>query len=118
MFDRSHGRFEFLLAVTLVGRTQMLYQKPEWNLLRDFERPLDFIHCLDSCSAINRGYVDWRRPGAAPLVVGIQWRVHRVKRNAAALEPVRDFAHMRLAVGIVEMLTRGKNFHRLHAAAG
>ena len=44
-------------------------------------------------------------------------RMDGVQRNAAGVEPVGNFAHVLLAVGIVEMLARGKNFDGLRAAA-
>ena len=53
------------------------------------------------------------RTRASPFVVGIKRRVHRVQRNACGFEPVRDFANVLLAVGVVEMLARGKNLDRL-----
>jgi hypothetical protein len=39
--------------------------------------------------------------------------MHGVKGDAAALKPVRDFAHMLFAVGVVDVLACGKQFNRL-----
>ena len=40
-----------------------------------------------------------------------------MKRDAAGTEPVGNFAHMLLAVGIVDVLARSKDLDRLRAAA-
>jgi len=41
-----------------------------------------------------------------------------MQRNPAAIEPFGDFLDVLLAVGIIDMLPRGKDFDRLHSAAG
>ena len=43
--------------------------------------------------------------------------MHRMQRNAAGSEPVGNFAHMLLAVGVIQMLARAKNLDGLRAAA-
>ncbi len=43
--------------------------------------------------------------------------MHGIERYPAAAEPVGDFLDVRLAVGVVEMLSRGENLDRLHPAA-
>ena len=58
-----------------------------------------------------------RSPGASPFVVGVERRVDRIQWNPAATEPIGDFLDVRLAVGIVDVLTRRENLDRLHAAA-
>src|SRR5215475_5352815 len=61
MLDRSHGRFELLLAKVFVWRAQVLNQKPERNLLGDLQRALDFVHRLNTASAVcGRNVHRWR----------------------------------------------------------
>src|SRR6266699_435682 len=40
-----------------------------------------------------------------------------MQRHAAGTEPIGDLTDVLFTVGIVEMLSRGKNFNRLRAAA-
>ena len=117
VFNRSHSRLELLVAETFIRRSQMLHQKAERNLLGNFESALDFIHRLDSRSAIDGCHIHRWRACAAPLVVREKWRVNRVEWNPAALEPLRNFLDVRLAVGIIDVLARRKNLDRLYPAA-
>jgi hypothetical protein len=41
---------------------------------------------------------------------GMEW-------NSAATKPLCDFLHVGLAVGVIEVLARGKNLDGLHATA-
>src|ERR1700678_1942428 len=95
----------------------MLNQKSKWNLLRDFQRPLHLVHRFYQTRTVDRRQVNGRRSGAAPLVVGIKWRVHRMQRHAAAAKPLGNFFYVRFAVGVVDMLPGGKNLDGLYAAA-
>ena len=73
------------------GRSEMLHQKTKWNLFGNFEGALDFVHGVDAGGTVGRCDVDRRRPGASPLVVGVERRVNRMERNPAAAEPVGNF---------------------------
>src|SRR5208282_1829967 len=88
-------------------------QKPEWNMLGDFEGAFNLVHGVDAVGPVGGRDVDGRRAGASPLVVGVQRRVHGVQGNAGGAEPIGDFAHMLLAVGVVEMLAGSEDFDRL-----
>ena len=95
----------------------MLHQKTERNLLGNFEGALDLVHGIDARGAVGGSDVHRRRTRPAPLVIGVERRVDGVERNPAAAEPVGNFFHVRLAVGVIEMLTRRENLDRLHPAA-
>ena len=56
-----------------------------------------------------------RSAGASPFVIGVERRMHRIERDAAALEPLGDFLYVRLAVRVVDMLARSENLDGLHA---
>src|SRR5581483_3655593 len=43
--------------------------------------------------------------------------MHRIQRNATAFEPIGDLTQVLLAVGVVQMLARGKNFDGLRSSA-
>src|SRR4029077_17210827 len=86
-------------------------------MLRHFYGTFDFVHGLDPGGAISGGDVDRRGTTASPLVVGIQRRVPRMQRYSAGTEPVRDFTECLLAVGVVEVLARAKDFNGLGPAA-
>ena len=43
--------------------------------------------------------------------------MHGVQGNAGRSEPVGDFADVLLAVGVIEVLARGKDFDGLRAGA-
>src|SRR5579862_6137758 len=47
VFDGGHRRFEFLLAETFVGRTQMLHQETKRDLLGNLEGALDLVHGVE-----------------------------------------------------------------------
>ena len=113
VLDGGHGSFEFLLVESVVGIADVLDQKAERNVLRDFEGALDFVHGLDAAGAVGGGNVHGRRAGASPFVVGVQRRVDGIQRNAGGAEPVGDFANMLLAIGVVEVLAGGEDFDRL-----
>src|SRR6202021_3399834 len=117
VFDGSHGRLELLITETFIRRSQMLHQEPEWNLVGNFKGALDLVHGLDARGPGDRCQVDRRRAGTAPFIVGVERRVDRVEWNAAAAKPVGNLFDVSLAVGIVDMLARGKNLDRLHPAA-
>ncbi len=107
----------FCSSKSSFARAHVLHQKTERNLFGDFERALDLIHGLDAAGAVGGRDVDGRSTGASPFVIGIERRVDRIQRNPACSKPVRDFPHVLLAVGIVEMLPRRKNLDRLRTAA-
>ncbi len=117
VFDGGHRRFKLLLTETFVGQSQMLHQKAKRNLLRDLQGPFHLIHRLDQPRAVRRRQVYGRRSRPAPLVIGIERRVHGIQRNATPTKPLGDLFHVSLAIGIVEMLTRCENLDRLHSAA-
>ncbi len=117
MLDRRHRSFEFLFTETLVRRSKVLNQKPERNLLCDFKSTFDLVHGFDTAGSIRRCNIDRRRPGTTPFVVSIERRMNGVQRNSAAPEPVGNFLHMGLAVGVVEVLACGKNLDRLNTRA-
>src|ERR1700722_3966393 len=117
MFDRSHRGFEFLVVELFIGYADVLNKKAERNLFGDFQRAFDLVHGFHSMSAVGRGDVYWWRAGASPLVVGIERRMHGMQRHAASVKPLGNLFYVRVAVRIVEVLPRGKNLARLHAAA-
>jgi hypothetical protein len=43
--------------------------------------------------------------------------VHRIQGDTAGAEPLRNLAHVLLAVGVVKMLARSEDFDGLRAAA-
>jgi len=43
--------------------------------------------------------------------------MERVQRNAARMEPFRDFAHVLLAISVVEVLARRENLDGLRSRA-
>ena len=61
--------------------------------------------------------VDSRRAGAAHLAVGVERCVHRPGLERIGAEPAGQLSDV-LAAGVVEVLARGKNLHRLRARAG
>src|ERR1041385_9085619 len=86
MLNRRHGRLEFALVKCFVRPSEMLHQEAKRNLLGNFERTLDFVHCLDPSRTVGRGDIDRRRTGSAKFIIGEQGRMHRVQRNSAGLE--------------------------------
>ncbi len=61
-------------------------------------------------------HIHARRAGAAHLAVGIKRRVHRKGLQRVRAEPLGQLGHV-LAAGVVEVLARGKDLHRLRAGA-
>ncbi len=117
VFNRSHGGFEFAFIKIFATCPKVLDQEAKRYLFGDFERALDFVHRLDAAGAVGGSYVDGQRAGASEFVVSIERGVHRVQRNTAGLEPVRDLAHVLLAVGIVQVLASREDFDCLRTAS-
>src|SRR5450432_4451978 len=113
MLDGCHSILEFLLVESVIGIADMLHQKTKRDLFGDFNGALDLVHGVDASSPISGGDVDRRAAGASPIVIGVQGGVDRVQGNASGFEPVGNFADVLLAVGVVEMLARGKNLNQL-----
>src|SRR5579863_1806311 len=95
----------------------MLNQELERNLLGQFNGTLDLVHGLNSGRPVGRGHIHRWRSRASPFIIRIQRGMDGMQGNAAAAEPVRYFADMLLAVGVVKMLTGAKNLDRLRPSA-
>src|SRR5262249_39739508 len=58
MLDGSHSRLELAVVEVFVRGAEVLYQKTEGDLFRNFESALDFIHGGDALGPVGGGDVD------------------------------------------------------------
>ena len=90
-------------------------EEAEGNLLGHFEGALDLIHGVDAVGLFRMDDVDAGRAATAHFVIGKEGRMHGKGLRRDWREPVGDLADVG-AVGVVEVLARGKNFDALRAS--
>ena len=100
----------------IVAFAKVHHKIAQRDVLRRFECTLDLVHGVDAPRLIGVQHIHRGRAGAAHLAVGIKRGVHRKGLERVRAEPLSQLGHM-LAAGVVEMLARGKDLHRLHARA-
>ena len=86
-------------------------------MLGGFERALDLVHGFDAAGLVGVQHIHSRRAGAAHLAVREERGVHGEGLERIGAEPLGQLGDV-LAAGVVEVLARGKDLHRLRAGAG
>ena len=104
------------LRPAIVTLAQVYNHMPEWNVFGRLQRALDLVHGIDAPRLLGVNHVDCRSPGPPHLVIGPQRRMQRKRLQRIGTEPVAKLAHM-FAAGVVEVLPRGEDLHRLHAGS-
>ncbi len=94
----------------------MQHKVLEGNAFGGFERALDLVHGVDAARLFRVQHIDGGRAGTAHFAVGKERSVHGERGQSVGTEPFRQLSHV-LAAGVVEVLARGKNLHRLRAGA-
>ncbi len=87
------------------------------DVLGGFKRALDLVHGVDAAGLVGVQHIHSRRAGAAHLAVREERGMHGKGLERIGAEPLGQFDDM-LAAGVVEVLARGKDLHRLRAGAG
>ena len=82
----------------------------------DSEGALDLVHGVDAAGLLGVQHIHRGRAGAAHLAVGKERGVHGEGLERVGAEPLGQLGHV-LAAGVVEVLARGKDLHRLRAGA-
>src|ERR1035437_2288315 len=88
----------------------------EGDVLGGFEGALDLVHGGDAARLVRVRQIDGGSAGAAHLAIGIKRGVHRPGLEGIRAEPRSQLTDV-FAAGVVEVLTRGKDFDRLRARA-
>ncbi len=116
VLQRGERKLDGARRPLIVAFAKVHHEVAQRNMLRGFERALDLVHGVDAPGLLRVQHIDRERAGAAHLAVGIKRGVHRKRLERVGAEPLGQFGHL-LAAGVVEVLARGKNLHRLRAGA-
>ena len=100
----------------IVALAKVHHKIAQRDVLRRFKRTLDLVHGVDAPRLIGVQHIHCGCARAAHLAVGIKRCMHRKGLERVGAEPLGQLGHV-LAAGVVEMLARGKNLHRLRAGA-
>ena len=116
VLQRGERIFNGARRPLIVAFAKVHHKIAQRNVLRRFERALDLVHGVDAPRLLRVQHIHPERAGTAHFAVGIKRGVHRKGLERVGAEPLGQLGHV-LAAGVVEMLTRGKDLHRLRAGA-
>jgi hypothetical protein len=97
------------------AHTEMKHDSGEGNLLGRFKSALDLVHGVDAAGLFDVDEVERRSDMTAPLGIGVE-RLVQCGSNIVRTEPLRNLTNHG-AVGVVEVVPRGKHFDALGTAA-
>ena len=95
---------------------KMNHEIAKGNLVGRFQRALDLIHGVDAAGLVGVQHIDAGTAGAAHFAVSIQRGVHGKRLQRVRPEPPGQLCYL-FAAGVVEVLARGEDLHRLRAGA-
>ena len=116
VLERGDGKLDGALRPRIVALAEMHHEIAQRNVLGRLERALDLVHGVDAAGFFRVQHIQAGRAGAAHLAVGIKRGVHGKGLKRVGAEPLGQLHHL-LAAGVVEVLARGEDLHRLRAGA-
>ena len=116
VLQRSERIFNGARRPLIVAFAKVHHKIAQWDVLRRFECPLDLVHGVDAPCLLRVQHIHPECAGTAHFAVGIKRRVHRKGLECVGAEPFGQLRHL-LSAGVVKVLTRGKDLHRLRAGA-
>src|SRR5579862_975248 len=109
MLDGSKSRVKSAQVVGLIRKSHVKNQVSEWQPLRHFDGPLDFVHGVDAPSPLQVSNGNRIPARSAPIKIGVKGGVERMKFNALVAKPLGHVANVVLVL-IVKVLAGGEHF--------